>query len=272
MMLVQVCVEGKWKPASLVEEKRGRCNVLLKASGERRSFPKHLVWKHKRGGRRLLITPRKRKVAAKKASPVPLRPAIDPVQDPVEAGAVREKVDPVHGAAEAEAVRETVKDLIDVVVNNLQEKKVFLLDVIPTTFAGMCKHGDFKWMISLPEHKDSLFVYNENAEDWFFERMHPGGGNACIRPFRNENAIGIPTGHMGRGFSSLGERMFTVPFDSAKDAIDVSLSVLKERASSGRFSRVFFSSDRDGLLGCGIFYVHPSVLRYITSFLLGLGK
>ena len=70
-------------------------------------------------------------------------------------------------------------------------------------FLRVGEYGDFGWMIKQPEFEDCLFVYNENFLQWSDETDYrPGGGNAIIRPYRDTQAIGIPTGHHG-GFQTI---------------------------------------------------------------------
>lgn len=138
-----------------------------------------------------------------------------------------------------------------------------MISLIPSTYHGPDRPGDFAWMIRQPEHRDSLFVYNENVEthesrDW----SQPGGGNAAIRPYRDqERAIGIPTGSRSQGG-------FVRLTDYNCDLIDEALGELYGWLvdSPPRFARVIYSADNGGrLLGCGIFDVGLEVRQYITD-------
>ena len=67
-------------------------------------------------------------------------------------------------------------------------------------------------MIQQPEHARTLFVFNDNEEQFrAFLRNEPsgctgGGGNAVIRPWRCSEpprAAGVPTGAGGAGYPAL---------------------------------------------------------------------
>ncbi len=88
------------------------------------------------------------------------------------------------------------------------------ITVIPSTFSGSGQVGDFEFMLNQPEYERTLFIFNDNEEqfDAFVNGQSSGfsrgGGNAAIRPFRKltpPRAAGVPTGKSGRGYSSLDE-------------------------------------------------------------------
>lgn len=132
------------------------------------------------------------------------------------------------------------------------------------------EYGDFAWMIEQDEYRDSLFVFNDNEEQFLAFRTDPrpswacteGGGNAVIRPYQCQDpprAAGIPTGSSGRGYGHLD--------DHVRSMIDRAISEIGELVEAGRYERVFFSSDGAGGLGTGIFEVAEDVKRYIVDSL-----
>lgn len=144
-----------------------------------------------------------------------------------------------------------------------------MIQVIGSMFSGTGKAGDFAWMIRQPEYSDALFVFNDNEEQFRAHRDDPdgafgcaaGGGNAIIRPYQCKNppqAIGIPTGSNGRGYTALTAEV--------RQTIDDAIGTIQDLIATGRYQRLFYSAaNAAGDLGTGIFDVHPDVKSYITE-------
>jgi hypothetical protein len=137
--------------------------------------------------------------------------------------------------------------------------------VVGSVFEGFRQEGDFAWMIKQPQYADTLFIFNDNVEQFqkFLvgtEARKRGLGNAVIRPYRHHDpprAAGIPTGSLLRGgFISL-----TV---DAKYLIDRAFEVIGELVETGRYSQMIYSDDGFGGLGTGIFMVGKDVKDYIV--------
>jgi hypothetical protein len=150
-----------------------------------------------------------------------------------------------------------------------------MIHVIGSIFAGTGKFGDFGWMIRQQEYADALFVFNDNEEQFRAHRDDPdgafgcaaGGGNAIIRPYQCKNppqAIGIPTGSNGRGYTALTA--------DVRQTIDDAIGTIQELIATGRYQRLFYSAaNAAGDLGTGIFQVHPDVKHHIAERLKTLG-
>jgi hypothetical protein len=144
------------------------------------------------------------------------------------------------------------------------------ITVLGSVFQSPGRPGDFTWMIDQPEYEDTLFVFNDNEEQFrAFQRdptagsgCAPGGGNAVIRPWRCADpprAAGVPTGTLGSG----GYARLT---PEAKGAIDDALTLIGELLKTGRYRRIVYSAaDSSGSLGTGIFTVGREVAEYIVS-------
>ncbi|MGB8701511.1 MAG: hypothetical protein WCD18_19015 [Thermosynechococcaceae cyanobacterium] len=143
------------------------------------------------------------------------------------------------------------------------------MELIGTVFQGSGKYGDFGWMIEQPEFNDSLFIFNDNEEQ-FLAHLNdpessigcsPGGGNAVIRPYQCQNpprASGIPTGSKGIGYTQLTH-------DSAI-IIDRSIEVIDSLLSTELYYQVFYSSiHENGPLGTGTFKVCDDIRAYILK-------
>lgn len=148
------------------------------------------------------------------------------------------------------------------------------MQLIGSRFDRPGEFGDFAWMIEQTEYSDALFIFNDNEEQFLAYRSDPrppwacteGGGNAVIRPYQCEDpprAAGIPTGTSGRGYQKLD--------DHVRSMIDRAISDIGELLETGRYKRVFYSSDGRGGLGTGIFEVGEDVKAYVIERLEAIG-
>ena len=139
------------------------------------------------------------------------------------------------------------------------------ITVKPSTYSGRGQAGDFEWMLNQPEYENTLFIFNDNEEqfDAFVNGessgFSRGGGNAAIRPFRKMSpprAAGVPTGKMGRGYSSLDE--------PTKAKIDQAFTVITDLLETGNYESIVFSANKTKTdIGTGIFDVGADVRAYI---------
>ena len=146
------------------------------------------------------------------------------------------------------------------------------ITVIPSTYSGSGQLGDFEWMLNQPEYDRTLFIFNDNEEqfDAFVNGESSGftrgGGNAAIRPFRKMSpprAAGVPTGKSGRGYSSLDE--------PTKAKIDQALTVITDLLETGNYDSVVFSANKtQNDIGTGIYHVGADVRAYIYRRLVGV--
>ena len=145
-----------------------------------------------------------------------------------------------------------------------------MLIIIPSIFEKLNQDGDFLWMIKSNKYKNYLFIFNDNIESKFL--YNKGGGNAIIRPYTSNNpniivpsAIGIPTGsYENGGFSLLNEK--------TKQYIDESILEIRKLILKYKYSGVIYSSDKNGIIGCGIFDVNKDVRNYITNKIYTLSE
>lgn len=149
------------------------------------------------------------------------------------------------------------------------------MEIIGTVFKCPGEHGDFAWMIEQPEYADALFIFNDNEEQFLAYRSEPrppwactdGGGNAVIRPYQCTDpprAAGIPTGSGGRGYQELD--------DHVRFIIDRAISDIRGLLETGRYDRVFYSSDGKGGLGTEIFTVGEEVKGYVARVSVGFNS
>ena len=145
-------------------------------------------------------------------------------------------------------------------------------EVIGSVFDKPGRDGDFSLMSRQAEHEKTLFIFNDNEEQFrAFVRgersgITAGGGNAGIRPLRGlkpPRAAGVPTGIHSDGYSRLDE--------ATKKVINESLAVIQELLNTGRYERLIFSKDENSAtLGTGLFSVAEDVKKYIYDSLMGL--
>ena len=138
-------------------------------------------------------------------------------------------------------------------------------DVIPSVFTGTGKFGDWAWMREQAHWAHTLFVFNDNEEqfDSFVtgsaSGFSQGAGNAIARPWRRLNppmSAGVPTGKNGIGY-----QCFDV---ETKEKIDQSLTVIYDLLKTFYYDYLVFSSDETGrTIGTSTYEVDEQVLQYI---------
>jgi hypothetical protein len=140
------------------------------------------------------------------------------------------------------------------------------IKITRSVFRKRGQPGDFAWMIDRPEYSRSLFVFNDNEEQFydFFTNKNPGepgGGNGEIRPYQGHNpprAIGVPTG------TSKPHRGYMKLTLVSKKAIDDSMTTLLKLLSTGYYNTVIVSwNHKLKTLGSGIFKPSKLVKDYI---------
>lgn len=142
--------------------------------------------------------------------------------------------------------------------------------LIPVTFVKPGQDGDFTWMADQPAHARTLFLFNDNADQFLAYQagqrdVHAcgaGNGNAAIRPLQCEDpprAAGIPTGHGGKGYTRLN--------GEAKGMIDHALDHIRRLLETGHYEQVVYSCAKDDpdRLGTGIVTVGDDVARYVPE-------
>ena len=142
--------------------------------------------------------------------------------------------------------------------------------IVPTQFTKRNKYGDFKWMIRQEEHQKALFIFNDDIESK--DSCKNGWGNACIREFNSNNPLieipqsaGIPTGSRKKkqGFQELDTE--------TQEYIDTAVEKIKELIQKHSYETIYYSANREGLLGSKIFKPCDEVITYITEKIRSLG-
>ena len=141
---------------------------------------------------------------------------------------------------------------------------------VPTVFTSVSSWGDWEWMKEQPYWAHTLFVFNDNEEqfDAFVNGLPDGyslgAGNALARPWRRLNppkSAGIPTGKNGSGYQLLDE--------TTQEKIDQALTVVYKLLKSFYYDNLVFSSDEyQSTLGTSTFHVSENVRKYIYDRLM----
>ena len=149
-----------------------------------------------------------------------------------------------------------------------------MIRILKSRFVGVGQEGDFEWMIRQPRHARTLFVFNDN-EDEFYEHLRggahvcmPGGGNAVIRPWQcsaEPRATGVPTGTYQAGIHRSGYSCLDA---RVRAAIGDALAQIERLLASGRFDTLAFSWDDETKLGGRIFNTAQPVRDFIVDQLL----
>lgn len=146
-----------------------------------------------------------------------------------------------------------------------------MINVIKSKFEGPRTEGDFSWMLKQPHHEQTLFLFNDNEEE-FYQHFQggkhtcsSGGGNAAIRPYQCDDtprALGIPTGSYSpgvhyKGYSALDNHVLKVLNDA--------FSQIDSLLASRRFTSLAFSWSDETKLGGKIFHTAQDVRNYIVD-------
>ena len=142
------------------------------------------------------------------------------------------------------------------------------MEIIGNIYKGRNQYGDFHWMIQQEKYDDILFIFNDNEEH--HHTNNKGCGNAIIRQYNKYNmslsrprSAGIPTGTLKYGgYNELN--------DHVKKQIDSAIDEIKDICKKYNYTKLCYSSEKNGMLGTGIFVVDINVLVYITTKILEL--
>jgi hypothetical protein len=148
--------------------------------------------------------------------------------------------------------------------------------VLKSRFEGAGREGDFSWMILQPQYDRTLFVFNDNEEQFYAHFngtehcCSAGGGNAAIRPWQcgdEPRATGVPTGCYQPGPHQLG---YSALDSHVRRAIADALAQIVRLLRTGRFDTLAFSWDDRTHLGGRIFDTAQDVRDHIVAELLAV--
>jgi hypothetical protein len=146
-----------------------------------------------------------------------------------------------------------------------------MINVIKSTFSKSGHEGDFSWMITQPHHARTLFIFNDNEDEFYAHfkggqhRCSSGGGNAGIRPYQckpDPQAVGIPTGTYDQGPHYKG---YSLLDEQVTRAIADSISQIDALLATGRYTDLAFSWNDETKLGGKIFTTAQVVRDYIVD-------
>lgn len=138
------------------------------------------------------------------------------------------------------------------------------MEIIPILYKTKDEYGDFNWMIRQSEFDDILFIFNDNEEYHYTNKI--GKGNAIIRYYNNYNknlikprSAGIPTGN----FKNFGYKSLNI---DNKKIINDAINEIKLIIKKYKYKKIAYSADEKNILGTLLFKVDIIVLHYITLY------
>ncbi|MBU6200960.1 MAG: hypothetical protein KJS90_03060 [Acidobacteria bacterium] len=149
-----------------------------------------------------------------------------------------------------------------------------MTELIRSTFTGPGRDGDFAWMTLQPGHARTLFVFNDNEEEFLAHdsgsdhACRAGGGNAVIRPLQCSaapRAAGVPTGSYREGPHHMG---YSALDAHVRGMVDRAIERIDGLLNTGRFEALAFSWDDETRLGGRIFATAQPVRDYIVDRLI----
>ncbi len=151
-----------------------------------------------------------------------------------------------------------------------------MVAVLKSRFEGAGREGDFSWMIFQPQHERTLFVFNDNEEQFYahvsgsHHDCGAGGGNAAIRPWQcgeEARAAGVPTGSYAPGPHHLG---YSALDAHVRGVVADAVAQIEGLLRTGRFDTIAFSWDDKTGLGGRIFNTAQQVRDHIVEQLLAV--
>jgi hypothetical protein len=174
-----------------------------------------------------------------------------------------------------------------------------MITIIKSQFTSPGVAGDFEFMIEQPEHQRTLFVFNDNEEQFLAhfvsasnpfgavalriepvspssgaDACSPGGGNAVIRPYQcgpHPRAIGVPTGSYQKEKPDYFKGYKVLDAHVSK-MVGHSMMQIDAMLASGRFDSLAFSYNPETNLGGRIFDTAQVVRDFIVNELVRVAK
>lgn len=128
---------------------------------------------------------------------------------------------------------------------------------------------DFEIMMHHPDYSNALFIFNDNETEHGSTKK--GNGNAVIRPFNNYSSLdkpksfGIPTGKYRSGYMSYQEGI---------QAVYMACQEMTQLIQKHNYDTIVYclKDITNPLMGSSLFQVDRDILRYITRYILCMGK
>ncbi len=144
------------------------------------------------------------------------------------------------------------------------------IQIYGTQYINKNIFGDFGWMCKQKMFNNCLFIFNDNEEHHNSNKS--GMGNAVVRKYNKFNeklnkplSAGIPTGTLKNGgYQELDK--------NTKQVINGAVDEIKELLNKNKYDGIFYSVNKEGKLGTGLFNVAEPVVEYIDSQIKSLSK
>lgn len=167
----------------------------------------------------------------------------------------------------------------------MEEEPRTKIQIMPIMYIETDKTTDFSWMAQQPQYAATLFIYNDNQQNFVNFLNTPirdlisgkvnyskGSGNAkAMRPYQYMypiRAMGIPLGPRpghGGGYKILNKKN--------RDTIDMSFKVIEDLLSTGLYDTIAYSAASDGYtIGTSTFTLPENIVGYVTEKIWSLGS
>jgi len=124
------------------------------------------------------------------------------------------------------------------------------------------EYGDFYWMINTGYYQDTLFIFDDNVDD--YNTDIEGHGLLKIKKynefgtFEKISSAGII---MGNSFNN----SFNKLDDKTKNIIDRSINDIKKLIIEYNFKEIYYLSDKDGLIKSSFYYPNKDIIKYVSE-------
>ena len=142
--------------------------------------------------------------------------------------------------------------------NNADTKK----NIKGIIYKNKDEYGDFNWMIESGSYKNTLFIFDDNVDEYY--TCIEGNGLSKIRKYNEfgkyekiSSAGIIMCSSYNNGFSKLDSK--------TKNIIDRCIGDIKRLVMEYGYNEIYFSSDEDGNIKPNCYNINNEVIKYVSD-------
>ena len=127
------------------------------------------------------------------------------------------------------------------------------------------EYGDFNWMIETGDYKNTLFIFDDNVDEYNknIEDIKDNG-LSNIRKY-NEFGTYAKISSAGIIMGSSFNNGFSVFDNNVKNIIDRSITDIKRTIIENNYNEIYFSSDENGDIKPSYYNVSKDIIKYVSE-------
>ena len=127
------------------------------------------------------------------------------------------------------------------------------------------EYGDFNWMIETGDYKNTLFIFDDNVDEYNknIEEIDDNG----LSKIRKYNEFGkyAKISSAGIIMGSSFNNGFSVFDNNVKNIIDRCISDIKRIIIENNHNEIYFSSDENGNIKPSYYNVNKDIIKYVSE-------